>query len=224
MIPSDHQVIYSSRSRSLRLRITPQGKIIVSVPPYTPTFLINQFVDQHQTWITTQLQKVQRHQAATSPNEVLIFGRPYQKKASYSNARPTGVLIQNSQVLINPVTPIPSAKQTATQIDRFLKATATKYIVPRTHQLAQVMGISFGKITLRQQSSRWGSCSSAGNLNFNWRLVHFEPQVIDYVIIHELAHRQQMNHSAAFWQLVAQFDPEYHKHRGWLKRNGYVLE
>ena len=85
------------------------------------------------------------------------------------------------------------------------------------------MDINFNSITLREQKTRWGSCSSKGNLNFNWRLVHYRPEIIDYVIIHELAHRTHMNHSAKFWQLVEKYDPEYRKHRGFLKRHGMAV-
>ena len=85
------------------------------------------------------------------------------------------------------------------------------------------MQTSYNKITLRRQKTRWGSCSSKKNLNFNWQLVYFEPKIIDYVIIHELAHLTHMNHSKNFWQLVEKYDPEYKKHVGWLKRNGLNL-
>jgi predicted metal-dependent hydrolase len=105
-------------------------------------------------------------------------------------------------------------------LDTFLKNTAKHYLIPRANRLAKEMGVGFNKITLRQQQTRWGSCSSKGNLSFNWRLVHFEPAIIDYVIIHELAHLKHPNHSADFWQLVKKHDPEYQLHRGWLKRHG----
>lgn len=108
-------------------------------------------------------------------------------------------------------------------LERFLKSTAQVYVIKRTEQLAEKMNVTFKNITLREQSSRWGSCSSAGNLNFNWRLVHAEPNIIDYVIVHELAHRVHMDHSRSFWALVAKFDPEYQIHRGWLKRQGHAL-
>jgi len=85
------------------------------------------------------------------------------------------------------------------------------------------MNTTYQNVTLKEQKTRWGSCSSKGNLNFNWRLVHFEPPIIDYVIVHELAHRTHMNHSADFWSLVATFDPEYRIKKGWLKRNGLSL-
>ena len=72
----------------------------------------------------------------------------------------------------------------------------------------------------RFQQTRWGSCSSRGNLNFNWRLLLMPERVMDYVIVHELAHRREMNHSAAFWQIVETYLPDYRERRQWLKENG----
>jgi predicted metal-dependent hydrolase len=109
------------------------------------------------------------------------------------------------------------------KVDNFLKSTASEYLVAQTHILAKKMNLTFNKLTLRKQKTRWGSCSSKKSLNFNWKLVHFEPKIIDYVIIHELAHLSHMDHSRNFWNLVEKYDPEYKKHRGWLKRNGLNL-
>jgi len=109
------------------------------------------------------------------------------------------------------------------KLEKFLKNTANHYIIARTHKIAEKMDLKFNKITLKKQKTRWGSCSSQRNLNFNWQLVHFETHIIDYVIIHELSHLVHMNHSRDFWKLVERYDPEYKKHVGWLKRNGLNL-
>ena len=82
------------------------------------------------------------------------------------------------------------------------------------------MNVTYGRITIRDQKTRWGSCSSRGNLNFNWRLLLMPEAVMDYVIVHELAHRREMNHSAAFWQIVETYLPDYRERRQWLKENG----
>lgn len=88
---------------------------------------------------------------------------------------------------------------------------------------AAIMGVTYHRISIREQKTRWGSCSSAGNLNFNWRLIFAPEQVLDYVVIHELAHRKEMNHSKAFYQVVANVMPDYKKWQNWLRDNGQTL-
>lgn len=85
------------------------------------------------------------------------------------------------------------------------------------------MGVSFESITIRSQKTRWGSCSSKGNLNFNCLLLLAPEEVLDYVVVHELSHRLEMNHSAAFWQKVEAVLPDYKVRRRWLKENGTAL-
>lgn len=85
------------------------------------------------------------------------------------------------------------------------------------------MGVTFGRVTIRCQQTRWGSCSSRGNLNFNCLLMLAPEEVLDYVVVHELAHRKQMNHSALFWQEVERECPDYKKSLRWLKDRGGAL-
>lgn len=88
---------------------------------------------------------------------------------------------------------------------------------------AQQMQVSYGTIAIREQKTRWGSCSSRGNLNFNWRLILAPEPVLDYVVVHELAHRKEMNHSTRFWGIVEEMMPDYRQYRGWLKQYGDCL-
>ena len=97
---------------------------------------------------------------------------------------------------------------------------AAQMLAEKTAHFAKEMGVTYGRITIREQKTRWGSCSSAGNLNYNWKLVLMPPVVLDYVVVHELAHRREMNHSAAFWKVVATWIPDYKKYRKWLRDNG----
>ena len=195
----EHRI--SQRARRLSLRVTPKGVVVVT-PPRTPQFLIQQFVDAHQDWIQTQQQKLAAQQLDDSV--VMIFGIQYPKQLGYKPELPLGISIHQQSVFANLPEAHGGKKEWGSaqekQLLRFLKAAA--------------------HLTLREQSSRWGSCSSQGNLNFNWRLVHAPTPVIDYVIIHELAHRTHMDHSRRFWNLVAEYDPAYLEHRGWLKRHG----
>lgn len=106
---------------------------------------------------------------------------------------------------------------------RELADRALEIIPPRVQYYAARMGVTYGRITIRNQSTRWGSCSSQGNLNFNCLLMLTPVEILDYVIVHELAHRKQMNHSDAFWAEVAKVFPDYKARVKWLKSNGASL-
>ena len=99
-----------------------------------------------------------------------------------------------------------------------------KSVIPeRVRYYALLMGVDYGRITIRSQKTRWGSCSAKGNLNFNCLLMLIPPEILDYVVVHELCHRKELNHSAAFWAEVEQVLPDYRERRKWLKDNGNAL-
>ncbi len=100
---------------------------------------------------------------------------------------------------------------------------AMQVIPERVRYYAPLIGVTYGRITIRNQRTRWGSCSSKGNLNFNCLLMLTPPQVIDSVVVHELCHRKEMNHSDRFYAEVLRVFPEYDKWNGWLKEHGAAL-
>ncbi len=101
-----------------------------------------------------------------------------------------------------------------------LATQAMKLIPQKVHYYAQIIGVTYGRITIRNQRTRWGSCSGKGNLNFNCLLLLMAEEVLDYVVVHELCHRKEMNHSARFWEEVEKILPDYRQRRKWLKDNG----
>ena len=101
--------------------------------------------------------------------------------------------------------------------------TAMNYIPQRVEFYAPIIGVKYGKITIRNQKTKWGSCSSKGNLNFNCLLMLTPPEVIDSVVVHELCHLKQMNHSKKFYEEVLKAYPDYHKWNKWLKENGPAI-
>lgn len=107
---------------------------------------------------------------------------------------------------------------------RELADRALKYIPGRVSFFAPIVGVDYGRITIRNQKTRWGSCSSKGNLNFNCLLMLAPKEVLDYVVVHELCHRIEMNHSAAFWNEVARVLPDYKNEVRWLKTEGRMLK
>lgn len=116
----------------------------------------------------------------------------------------------------------PVPKMTMEEIHK-LAQEALLVIPRRAAYFAPVVGVSYGRITIRNQRSRWGSCSTKGNLNFNCLLMKTPPEVIDYVVVHELCHRKEMNHSPRFWAEVEKVLPDYRKAKKWLKENGGAI-
>lgn len=110
-------------------------------------------------------------------------------------------------------------KLTAEEI-KTLAEQALKLIPQRVEYFARQVGVTYGRITIRNQKTRWGSCSSKGNLNFNCLLMLAPTEILDYVVVHELCHRKEMNHSKAFWTEVEKVLPDYRQSVQWLKENG----
>ncbi len=221
--PYIHKV--SPRAKRIKLSVSRLGEVIVTSPRFVPKLLIDRFVSQNQTWIEKAKTKLTDKTQRISNSEALLFGTRYSIHTAFDKSARIGLQLVDKEMYFNPVhdTSISTnkaaiQKSLATHLDRYYKNTITEYIGHRLPLLAKQMGVTYSKIQIREQKTRWGSCSSTGALSFNWRLVHHPPAVIEYVLIHELAHRREMNHSKAFWDIVRTHCPEYPKHRGWLKR------
>ena len=114
-------------------------------------------------------------------------------------------------------------ERAAALFERWYRGQARRLLAGRVAELARRYQCQPGSLRITAARSRWGSCGVKGNLNFSWRLVMAPPAVIDYVIVHELAHLKIRNHSRAFWALVAAWMPDYPAHKAWLKQNGGIL-
>lgn len=106
---------------------------------------------------------------------------------------------------------------------RVMAKAALADILPRVKEYAALVGVAYGRVTIRAQKTRWGSCSAKGNLNFNCLLMLCPEEIRDYVVVHELCHRKELNHSARFWNEVARVMPDYACRRKWLKENGGAI-
>ncbi len=222
-IPYTHKV--TARARRIKISVSRTGEVVVTSPRFTPRFLIDRFVAQNQAWITQAKANAIKHTSTVPADTILLFGKTYPIQIEYSAAHKLGLRLTDTTALFNPVhdPALPKnqpaiKKSLRTHLDRLYKKTITEYLSHRLPVLAKQMGVTYSTVHVREQKTRWGSCSSTGALSFNWRLVHHPPAVIEYVLIHELAHRKQMNHSKAFWDIVRTHCPEYPKQRGWLKR------
>jgi predicted metal-dependent hydrolase len=100
-----------------------------------------------------------------------------------------------------------------------LRRIAERELLPRTLALADRHGIKINRVSVRAQKTRWGSCSARGTISLNWRLIQTPPEIVDYLIIHELMHRREMNHSKRYWKLVADAFPAWREAEKWLKKS-----
>ena len=133
----------------------------------------------------------------------------------------TKYLEQQQKQARMPVSDLTDA-QRAALTQRYIAA-AREYFPKRAAHFQQFTGGTYSRITIRDQKTRWGSCSARGTLSFNWRLMLAPPAILDYVVVHELCHLTHMNHSPAFWQAVEAVCPDYRDSRRWLKEHGQEL-
>jgi predicted metal-dependent hydrolase len=108
-------------------------------------------------------------------------------------------------------------------LETLYRRKARDWFEEQTNRLAQEMGVKYEKIEVRNQRTKWGSCSTTGTLGLNWRLLMAPPEVAKYVVIHELAHLREQNHTDEFWSFVEEHDPQYEEHNRWLKENSVQL-
>lgn len=221
-----YTVRHPTRAKRITLKVEPPDQIVVSAPKRTPKRVIKKFVDQNSNWIKNQVAKLgQRQTLVESESSIMIFGKQYQKELKADHNQPLGVTISAEKILLN-FPHVPEENRTPTikkELNLFLKKAARTFIEKQLKQYSQLMEVTYGSLSLRQQKTRWGSCSGQDNISLNWRLVHYPPEIISYVIVHELAHLVHHNHSKSFWGLVARYDPDYPEHRSYLKKHGVTF-
>lgn len=207
---------YSSKVKRLTLRLSKDGSVHVSAPRWTPQFFIDRFVSASSAWIEKNRVRLANAVTLLSSREVLYLGTRFDIKLS--TRQDATVKFLADICVVAPT--ILDAKHTKELLSKYLFAHACAYISDRTDTLARKMHVSYSSIAFRAQKTRWGSCTSAKKLTFNWRLIHATKEVIDYVIIHELAHTLQMNHGKKFWDIVEKYDPDFRLHKRYLQKIG----
>ncbi|MEP7166514.1 MAG: SprT family zinc-dependent metalloprotease [Candidatus Woesebacteria bacterium] len=206
----------SPRTRRLTIRVDARGQVIVTAPLRFPKYRVAEFVESARDWIVKQKTVQIQKPILLSTTTVLYFGKEYSVKVSQK--MDGTVKLGKEVIIVSPLSITSSA--VLSLLSTWLKSRAIEYVTTRVYVLSKQMNLSFKNLAFKQQKTRWGSCSSQKNLNFNWKLIHAPKDVIDYVIIHELSHLEHMNHGKNFWELVARFDPDHPHHRRWLERYG----
>lgn len=205
----------SKHSRRLSLRISRiKGIVTLSLPISCPITQAKSFLMEKESWIRKNL-------VALPKNIQVGLGThlPYQgNEFIIRMGEGKKVILEASDLIV----PGPQS-MIACRTKVFLKLQARQALRKSTKFYSEALGRTYGKLTLRDTISRWGSCSSAGNLNYSWRLIMAPPDVLNYVCAHEVAHLVEMNHSLKFWAVVEQIFPNYDQQRTWLKIQGENL-
>jgi predicted metal-dependent hydrolase len=209
------------RARRMTLRIDPGGQSLkLTVPQGLREREITDFLDRHQGWLMTKLARFPSSSGLVEGRYVPLRGVPHRIERS---GRPRG-LTEILDIEGEPVLRVGGSEEhLSRRLRDFLKNEARTDLEARARFHAQVLGRPIKSITLKDTKSRWGSCSHDGSLSFSWRIIMAPPYVLDYLAAHEVAHLQEMNHSADFWAVCERLCPQMLEARHWLKRNGALL-
>ena len=206
------------RARCISLRLNLRRKIFtLTVPPFVSQKKVMEFLGKHESWLHEQRSRVLETSQFSLEEPLTIFGLTYSIRRD--PLRKKGVWAEQNILWVggSPAEDIPSLviKHLKERCHAFFTETSTLYCTQ--------LGLEFSRISIRDASTRWGSCSSRGSLSFSWRLALAPLDVALYVCAHEVAHLRHMNHSPVFWKLVEELCPQYKTLRKWLKQSGHTI-
>ncbi|KJZ20852.1 M48 family metallopeptidase [Loktanella sp. S4079] len=205
----------SARARRLSLRVSRlDGRVTLTMPNRTPDREGIAFLEGQETWLRGHLANIGPVRPVRPGGAVLLRGREVPIRTAD---------IRRLRVLPDAIETPVALSEVGSALRAKFRVMARDALAAASDRYAAQLGVTYNRITIRDTRSRWGSCSSAGALMYSWRLIMAPPDVLDYVAAHEVAHLREMNHSAAFWAVVAQICPEYKTHRQWLRDHGDQL-
>ena len=214
------------RKKTISLRIQNESEIIVSAPYFTPTAEINRFIEEKQNWIQKTLRqqkdaalknKAKEYQAGET---FLYLGQAYPLEVFFEPFENEGVVFSNGRFYLNAREDRELRKRCFVA---WYKKKAAEYFRQRVEFYSRILKLQPENIRITLAKSRWGSCSEDDRLAFSFPLIMAPPVIIDYVIVHELAHIREKNHSRNFWRLVEAIIPDYDQSRRWLRINQQLL-
>jgi predicted metal-dependent hydrolase len=215
------QKIVRSHRRTIALIITPEAHLIVRAPLRAPAAMIDEAIREKSGWIRKKILEMKLRPQAVDHfyEEAEIFwflGRPYPLHIVDDAAAG----IRRTDRLLVPRTIRPDIR---TGIQRWYREEAHKEIHSRCMWFSMMTGYSPASVRITDACQRWGSCNHQGGLNFSWRLIQAPLEIVDYVIVHELVHLRQPDHSRKFWATVEALMPDYKRRREWLRENERLL-
>jgi len=220
-MPAAVDQIIRSKRRTIAIIVHRDGKVVVRAPLKTPQAVIRAFIESKSGWINEKKAQAAQHVALpvkkyTGREKFLLLGREIPLRVV--DGQKTALTFRDEFSLSKKA--LPEAQAVFT---KWYQARARVILTERVTFFAQMFGLHYEKIRISSARTRWGSCSSRGTLSFTWRLVMAPLEVVDYVVLHELAHLKIKNHSPIFWAEVARMLPDFKRRRAWLKKNGRLL-
>ena len=220
----DVRITENPRTKRLTLRLVPASatgeSLRVTVPPKTPDDEIDQFLERNKAWAATRLSRLPEITYITDGAVIPLRGEPHRIVHSGTGR---GIVSVGTEEDGKVIRVFGDPKFLPRKVMDFLKNQARQELSKAVDRYSRELDVKARSITLRDTTSRWGSCSSSGALNFSWRIILAPPEVLHYLAAHEVAHLREMNHSDRFWKLVLQICPDMERHKVWLKTHGQEL-
>jgi predicted metal-dependent hydrolase len=213
-----YTVLRSRRAKHIRLRIRSHDTVEIVAPEGEVLPAPADLLAPHLRWIDRSFAAVAAQRIPAVADGMAVPYRGGELQLALVPASRESV-VERSGVLrvagpdLGPVNVVDA-------LERWYRRQARAAILDAVDGWSGRMGVTYGRVAIKDQRSRWGSCSSLGNLNFSWRLILAPSEVLEYVVVHELAHLLEPNHSTAFWALVGRYCPDQHDRRRWLRQNG----
>jgi len=206
-------LVKSARAKHILLRQNTRGEIILTCPRFCPKVMAIRFAKNQVAWIRSRVQYAPQERVFHPDEQISVLGKEYILKRGQKMAIQDGALIISGEEAF-------FHRRVCSCAQKMLLSYLQQHVV----MLAQSLGVTPGRITLRNTSSRWGSCSSTHNLSFCWKIAFAPKEVIDYLIAHEVAHLAHMNHGQQFWSVVDTLTEHRVFAEKWLKKNGRLLQ
>jgi predicted metal-dependent hydrolase len=220
----DYTVVYSNR-RTVGISVERDGAVIVRAPSGMNESEVDRLVSSRRRWIDSKVSHPQKYDGGLPPpgkelvsgESMLYLGRNYRVEVVDS---------KSSQIELDQkfIVPRSVSERGREEFRQWYMRAAEKQLVPRASEWAKTLGVKPGRIRIADVKFRWGSCTPAGTVKLNWRLIKAPTSVGDYVIVHELAHLLEASHGDRFWSIVRSQIPKVDESRSWLRENGQLLE
>jgi len=222
--PIRYTLLRRKNQKYVRIRINGNGTVRVSAPESMSLGRIQEAVEARRIWIRRHSERLKKQYEDSDPTQTITYqGNPYRVEIHKSQNNRNRVNLSEDDKIISVYSNEGGNDAALHALSEWLRRKARQELLPQVLSLSKKTGIPVKKLYIRNQKSRWGSSSSRGNISLNFRLVMAPLFVQQYLVIHELCHQKNFNHSKNFWHEVSRYHPDYRTAEQWLKKNSFLL-